>query len=216
MDNINKYLRYAIVILLALLSILKAMDICIDHNWGFISCSLISIAIFGCVYGFYRLCFIIAKHVTYAYANVYKNKVIPRIEMQAIDRYIAEHPIPEIQPEEETTEQTMDASNRLKNAQMNLEQFIAACQMERKAMMAEKEKADAEKLEKILLYTRQTFMKFDFTDEELYQLNECVKTFVTLHAVLPAVNVHIVKKRILSQGDLKNFSWNIANHITVP
>lgn len=54
-------------------------------------------------------------------------------------------------------------------------------------------------------------MKFDFTDEELFQLNECVKTFVTLRAVLPAVNIRILKKRTLTQGDLKNFSWNIAN-----
>lgn len=42
-------------------------------------------------------------------------------------------------------------------------------------------------------------------------MNECVKTFVTLRAVLPAVNIHILKKRTLTQGDLKNFSWNIAN-----
>lgn len=34
MDIINKYLRYAIVILLVLLSILKAMDICLDHTFS--------------------------------------------------------------------------------------------------------------------------------------------------------------------------------------
>lgn len=39
----------------------------------------------------------------------------------------------------------------------------------------------------------------------------CVKTFVTLRTVLPAVNIRILKKRTLTQGDLKNFSWNIAN-----
>ena len=48
----------------------------------------------------------------------------------------------------------MDESNRLKNAQMNLEQFMAMCKIEREAMMAQKENADSEKLEKILLYTR--------------------------------------------------------------
>lgn len=64
-------------------------------------------------------------------------------------------------------------------------------------------------LKRYFLYSS-TFMKFDITDEELFQLNECVKTFVTLRAVLPAVN-HILKKRALTQGDLKNFSWNIAN-----
>lgn len=89
----------------------------------------------------------------------------------------------------------MNSSNELKNAQMNLELFMATCKIEREAMTAAKEKADAEKLEKILLYTRRTFMKFDFTDEELFQLNECVKTFVKLRAVLPAVNIHILKKK---------------------
>ncbi len=59
--------------------------------------------------------------------------VLLHIEMQAIERYIAEHPIPDIKPEkeeEEATEQTMDESNRLKNAQMNLEQFMAMCKID--------------------------------------------------------------------------------------
>lgn len=111
--------------------------------------------------------------------------------------------------------QNLDESSHMKNAKMSFEQFVPTCKIECETMMAQKKKADAEKLEKILQYTRQTFMKFDFTNEELYQLNECVKTFVTLRAVLPAVNVHIVKKRTLSHGDLKNFSWNIANQYNI-
>ncbi|MDD2954448.1 MAG: hypothetical protein PHC95_15085 [Parabacteroides sp.] len=44
----------------------------------------------------------------------------------------------------------MNSSKKLKNAQMNLEQFMATCKMEREAMTAAKEKADAEKRLSIL------------------------------------------------------------------
>lgn len=215
MTTINKWFIYAWMVLFAFLAIFKSMDICIANHWGYIPCAAIAVAIFTCLYGFLRLCFAVAEFVTTKYADVYKNKVLPRIEMQAIDRYIAEHSLPEDKSEERkemvSDVQCMNSSNELKNAQMNLEQFMATCKIEREAMTAAKEKADAEKLEKVLLYTRNTFMKFDFTDEELFQLNECVKTFVTLRAVLPAVNIRILKKRTLTQGDLKNFNWNIAN-----
>lgn len=215
MTTVNKWFIYAWVVLFAFLAIFKSMDICVAHHWGYIPCAVIAIVIFACLYGFLRLCFAVTEFITTKYADVYKNKVLPRIEMKAIDQYIAEHPLPEVKQEEREEDvsnvQVMNSSNELKNATMNLEQFMATCKIERDAMTAAKEKTDAEKLEKVLLYTRSTFMKFDFTDEELFQLNECVKTFVTLRAVLPAVNIHIHKKRTLTQGDLKNFSWNIAN-----
>lgn len=39
--------------------------------------------------------------------------------------------------------QGMNSSNELKNAQMNLEQFMATCKIEREAMTAAKEKAES-------------------------------------------------------------------------
>lgn len=218
MDKIYKCIVYIVIILLVPLSILKAINICITHQLGYLEFALILIIICALWYGLYRLSFFIAERITTAYAEVYKNKVIPHIEMQAIDRYIAEHPLlPETKQEEggEVIDgKNLNDTNQLKNAQMELEQFMAVCRIEREAMMAKKANEDAEKLKKVLEYTRQTFMKFGFTDEELFQLNECVTTFVTLRAVLPAINVHIVKKA-LTQGDLKNFSWNIANQYNI-
>lgn len=38
--------------------------------------------------------------------------------------------------------------------------------------MAKKEKKYTDKRRKMLKYTRQTFMKVELTDEELFQLNE--------------------------------------------
>ena len=214
MNTVYKWFFYVMEVLFALLAIRKSMEICMEHHWGYIPCALIATAIFACLSGFLYACFAVAKFVVDLYVEVIKTKVIPRIEMRAIDRYIAEHPLPEIKEEKkegEVVAQTLEDSNRVKNAQMNLEQFMAMCKIEREAMRAQKEKDDAEKLEKVLNYTRRTFMKFGFTDEELFQLCECVKTLVTLNAVLPAVSVHIQKKRTLTQGDLKNFCWNIAN-----
>jgi hypothetical protein len=207
MTTFYKWFFYVMEVLFTLLAILKSMAICIEHHLGYIPCALLAMAIFACLSGFLYACFAVSKLLIYRYAEVYKTKVIPRIEMQAIDRYIAEHPLPEIkkkEKEDDVAAQNLEDSNRAKNAQMNLERFMATCKIEREAMMAQKGKDDAEKLEKVLSYTRRTFMKFDFTDEKLFQLSECVKTFVTLYAVLPAMSVHIQKKRTLTQGDLKN------------
>lgn len=147
MIAVNKWFIYAFEVLFVILAILKSMDICVAHHWGYIPCAVIAIVIFACLYGFLRLCFRIAEFLTNKYANVYKNKVLPRIEMQAIDRYIAEHPLPEDKSEEreevESDVQGMNSLNELKNARMNLEQFMATCKIEREAMTAAKEKADA-------------------------------------------------------------------------
>lgn len=182
MDKIYKCIVYIIVILLVPLSMLKAIHICITHQLGYIEFALILILICALWYGLYRLSFFIAERIITAYAEVYKNKVIPHIEMQAIDRYIAEHPLlPDTKQEgrvEVIDGKNLNETNQLKNAQMGLEQFMAVCKIEREAMMAKKAKEDAEKLKKVLEYTRHTFMKFGFTDEELFQLNECVTTFV--------------------------------------
>lgn len=215
MDKVYKYLGNALLVLLALLSILKAIDFCDTRHFGFLVLGLVAIAIFGCWYGFYRLCFFIAKRITYSYAKVYKEKVIPRIEMEAIERYITEHPLPEPGEVASNEKSDMNKVNEIKNHRLSLEDFMATCKMEREVMEAKKAKDDAIKLEKIQRYTRKTFMKFGFTDEELYQLDECVTTFVTLGAPLPAVNIKIMKKSILKQKDLQNFAWNIANQYNI-
>ncbi len=93
MTTVNKWFIYALEVLFALLAIFKSIDICIVHHWGYIPCALIAIAIFAFLSCFLCLCFAISKFITYKYAEVYKNKVIPRIEMQAIDRYIVVHHI---------------------------------------------------------------------------------------------------------------------------
>lgn len=129
MTTVYKWFFYVMEVLFALLAILKSMVICMEHHWGYISCALIAIAIFACLSAFLYACFAVSKFLVYRYVEVFKTKVIPRIEMQAIDRYIAEHPLPEIKEEDDVVSQTLEDSNRVKNAQMNLEQFMAICKI---------------------------------------------------------------------------------------
>lgn len=231
LDNLRKWLdtyfykwmNKAFIICFVLLAILKAMDICFYHHWGIIPCIGIAILIYIVLYAFYRLCLFVAKRTTYAYVKVYKDKIVSQIERDAIDKYIEEHPIKLIEPEpvEETTEpivppmmKEMNEANELKNSVQNMTAFMAVCQRERKAMEIEQEQEEAIKLERILAYTRKKFMSYGFTDEELYQLNECVKFFATYKKPLRTMAINI-KKKSFNQAELKNFSWNIANQYDI-
>ena len=66
--------------------------------------------------------------------------------------------------------------------QQRLSKFMEKCEEERKAFIAKKDKAYAENLEKILLYTRNTLRPFDFTDEELFQVCEAIRS-LAMHGV---------------------------------
>ena len=58
-------------------------------------------------------------------------------------------------------------------------------------------------------YTRNTFRQFDFSEEEIFQICECVRYFVTNQQAL-SVNIHIKRRTAVTQISLKNFAWNIA------
>ena len=62
-------------------------------------------------------------------------------------------------------------------------------------------------------------MPFDFTDEELFQVNECIVSLVVHGIVVPTLPIKIEKtgkKEQLTQHDLANLSWNIANQYNLP
>lgn len=207
MNNALKWFRRITTVLLAVLSILKAIIICGEHYWGYIPCVLIAVGLFVLLYGLLRLCLFAAEKLVYAYVKAYKEKVVSRIEVEAIDRYIenAKDEMPAVKTAEEQTA-PMTSKERMA-------QFMAACEEERKAYIEKKEVADAEKLEKIQMYARNTLRPFDFTDEELFQVCECVISLVVLGVVVPTLPVTIEKtgrKTLLTQHDLENFGWNIA------
>lgn len=94
---------------------------------------------------------------------------------------------------------------------------METCKREREQFITIKEKADEEKLVKVQAYVRQTLMPFDFTDEELFQVSECIVSLVVHGVVVPTLPIKIEKtgkKEQLTQHDLANLSWNIATSTT--
>lgn len=82
-----------------------------------------------------------------------------------------------------------------------------------------KRKEDEEKLSQIQDYARKTLMPFEFTDEELFQISECITSLVVHGIVVPTIPIKIEKtgkKQQLTQHDLANFGWNIANQYNLP
>ena len=203
--------------MLALLAIGFSILICGKHHWGSIPCAAIAIVLFACFYGFLRLCFWAGAKITFAYADAFQKYVRPRIEVEAIQKYIAEHPV-EKQVQQSSIEE-MAEHNQILNQEEGLRRFMETCKREREQFVAIKEKADEEKLAKVQAYVRQTLMPFDFTDVELFQVSECIVSLVVHGIVVPTLPVKIErtgKKMQLTQHDLANLSWNIATQYNLP
>ena len=81
---------------------------------------------------------------------------------------------------------------------------------EERQYLQQKEKEEDEKLQAVLQYTRNTFRQFDFSEEEIFQICECVRYFVTNRQALTNTNIHIKRRAAVTQISLKNFAWNIA------
>lgn len=90
-----------------------------------------------------------------------------------------------------------------------MELFHYEYQHEERQYLQQKEKEEDEKLQAVLQYTRNTFRQFDFSEEEIFQISECVRYFVTNRQAL-SVNIHIKRRTAVTQISLKNFAWNIA------
>lgn len=81
---------------------------------------------------------------------------------------------------------------------------------EERQYLQQKEREEDEKLQAVLQYTRNTFRQFDFSEEEIFQICECVRYFVTNRQALTNTNIHIKRRAAVTQISLKNFAWNIA------
>ena len=90
-----------------------------------------------------------------------------------------------------------------------MELFHYVYQHEEQQYLQQKEKEEDAKLQAVLQYTRNTFRQFDFNEEEIFQICECVRYFVTNRQAL-GVNIHIKRRTAVTQISLKNFAWNIA------
>ena len=96
------------------------------------------------------------------------------------------------------------------NIQMKrMELFHYEYQHEEWQYLQQKEREEDEKLQAVLQYTRNIFKQFDFSEEEIFQICECVRYFVSNRQAL-SVNIHIKRRTTVTQISLKNFAWNIA------
>ena len=211
-----KWFRIVMAMLIAIFSILWGILICIDNSWNIWLCIPIGLGIFILIYGFFWLCMFTAEKITNAFAKVYHEKVVPRTKQAAIDKYKEENPpVITVVPEEKVNVE----EPTIPEHQERLVKFMEKCDKERRAYISKKKEADAEKLEKILLYTRNTLLPFDFTDEELFQVCEAIRSLAIHKVILPNIPVKIErtgKKTKLTNHDLSNFGWNIANQFEIP
>ena len=90
-----------------------------------------------------------------------------------------------------------------------MELFHYEYQHEERQYLQQKKREEDEKLQAVLQYARNTFRQFDFSEEEIFQICECVRYFVTNRQAL-SVNIHIKRRTTVTQISLKNFAWNIA------
>ena len=86
---------------------------------------------------------------------------------------------------------------------------------EERQYLQQKEREEDEKLQAVLQYTRNTFRQFDFSEEEIFQICECVRYFVTNRQALTNTNIHIkrynISRDVTAQFVMQTFHEWFAN-----
>lgn len=72
-----------------------------------------------------------------------------------------------------------------------MELFHYEYQQEHQQYISQKEKEENEKLCAVLKYARETFQQLGFDESEIFQINECVRFFVSNRKVLSINGIHI-------------------------
>lgn len=120
-----KWFHITITVLLAILAVGKAILICGEHHWGYIPCATIAIVLFACFYGFLRFCFWTGAKIALSYIEAYQKHVRPRIEVEAIQKYIAEHPVEK--PVQQSPIEEMAEHSQILNQEERLRRFMETC-----------------------------------------------------------------------------------------
>lgn len=142
----------------------------------------------------YYLCISLSTHVINLISNLYQSATMTKQQHK----------------DECTLEGVSSATGDNEILKKRIELFHYEFQHEQQLYRQQKEKADDEKLNAIMQYTRNTFKRFDLDETEIYQICESVRYFVTNRQVLTETEIHIKKHSSLTQISLKNFAWNIA------
>lgn len=141
----------------------------------------------------YHICIFLSAHIIAIVALLRQNSMLSNKQTK----------------EEYAFANTSSATDNNDVLMKRMELFHYEYQHEERQYLQQKEKEEDEKLQAILQYTRNTFRQFDFSEEEIFQISECVRYFVTNRQAL-SVNIHIKRRTAVTQISLKNFAWNIA------
>ena len=109
-----------------------------------------------------------------------------------------------------TLSAAMSAADNNDIQMKRMELFHYEYQHEERQYLQQREKEEDAKLQVVLQYTRNTFRQFDFSEEEIFQICECVRYFVTNRQALSSASIRIKRRAAVTQISLKNFAWNIA------
>lgn len=139
----------------------------------------------------YHLCIILARYII---------EVIPPSFLVLVKKRVCKKTLPLA---------CFPISNCEEVQKKRMELFHYEYQREQQQYQQQKEREEDEKLQAVMQYTRNTFRQFDFSEEEIFQICECVRYFVTNRQAL-SVNIHIKRRTVVTQISLKNFAWNIA------
>ncbi len=91
----------------------------------------------------------------------------------------------------DTSQNVTQEENDLILLKKRMEPFHYEYQQEHQQYISQKEKEENEKLCAVLKYTRDTFQQLGFDESEIFQINECVRYFVTNRKVLSIKGIHI-------------------------
>lgn len=242
LDKVQLWLIWVLRILMVIAAFCKAVDICVQHHWGYIPFVAIALGLSSVLLGFLWICFGAAKNIAYVYVKAYKDKVVPQIEQDAIAEYLRQNPTVtehvNVEAEEKSSEsevpeakaETLDEhlvrlhsieemkrlsqENALRD---QLASFMAKCEYETRMTEQKYQKAQENKRECILNYARWTFMLHGYKDPAvLYQLNECVAFFIKFGTPLKTLSIDIPNNGQLKQYDICHFGWNIAHQYGIP
>jgi hypothetical protein len=135
---------------------------------------------------------------------------IASMSLLSADRAKKERSTVDLEPLIDHSAEEISVSQSSDLTKQRMQLFHDEYKQEEQQYRQQKEKAENEKLQAILRYTRDTFKRLEFEETEVYQICESVRYFVTNRQVLTQTDVRIKRKAAVTQIDLKNFAWNIA------
>lgn len=148
---------------------------------------------------FYAGCNKLAEKIVRPFAEAHDN-LIERKQKEAISEVLAN-----IKPATIIREPISNETLRVQD------QYLA----ETSIIKDKIERDEAEKLDKIVAYTRDSFVRLGFDENEISQIINCVRYFAVHKSVLKSDALKLNRRGNVTQSALKNFTWNIANQYSI-